>query len=116
MLCGYSVSFQSAVRMESKDTFWLGFGKALQRSIKRSARLPPIESVKDFANLFASENQEKIFGGRPVVLLIDEFDLISSAPEPLLDEVLNILRDMKQKPDEYCMRSVVALDPSASFS
>lgn len=53
------------------DNFWRSFGTALTSLIPSA---PAVDSHEAFVQLFSSSNMQKLFGGKKVVLFIDEYD------------------------------------------
>eukprot|EP01128_Nolandella_sp_AFSM9_P007600 TRINITY_DN421_c0_g1_i1.p1 TRINITY_DN421_c0_g1~~TRINITY_DN421_c0_g1_i1.p1 ORF type:complete len:618 (+),score=126.91 TRINITY_DN421_c0_g1_i1:76-1929(+) len=107
--CCLMVSFQTGIDFDSKKEFWTSFGDSL-RGDNTSVSLPRLESARDFRELFLSENSS-LFSNQPVVLFIDEFDLLYQAPNEVVDSILNVVRGMKQRREAYCLQSVVAIGP-----
>jgi hypothetical protein len=54
-------------------------------------------------NFFEAPHSQVHFSGRPVVLFIDEFDLLFEAPPAVIDSLLNVLRAAKQQPADTCL-------------
>jgi hypothetical protein len=109
----YSVldsSFQTGVNFDNKNVFWKSFGKTLYNR-NPEYNLPPIHSAIDFANMFASQNLKTVFKGKPVVLLIDEFDILNYAKSEIIDSVLRVFRGLKHEFNTNCLHSVVAIGP-----
>jgi len=90
--CCLNVSFQSGVDFDSKGVFWSSFGKSLCLN-NSHVPLPTLTSAIDFLQMIANHN---LFGGKRVVLFIDEFDELYKAPQDVLDSLLNVLRSIKQ--------------------
>jgi len=61
--------------------------------------------------LFDAANCDALFEGKRVVLFIDEFDLLEHAATAVHDEVLHVLRGLKQSGSKNCLHSVVAVGP-----
>lgn len=73
--------------------FWKSFGKSIKLGYPE---LPQIHDASDFRSLFALHNQKKYFKDKPVVLFVDEFDLLYCAEKDLLETILGLFRDLKQ--------------------
>jgi hypothetical protein len=99
-------SLQSGVVFGAEESFWKSFGGALQRD--NVADVPLIESAGDFAAGLAKSGPFK----KPVVLVVDEFDLLyGAAPEQVQDSVLNVLRWLRQEKKGTWLHSFVAMGP-----
>ena len=66
--------------------------------------------VSDFISIFDMANRAVLFGGKSVVLFIDEFDMIDNNAN-VRESMLNVLRGLKQGHGQNCLHSVVAIGP-----
>lgn len=96
-------TLRDGVDLSGYDQFWKSFGKCYN--------LPLIQSTSDFADMLKSENQDIIFKGKPVVLFIDEFEKLLGAKEEVIDSVLAILRNFKERHFNYCLHTFVGIGP-----
>jgi hypothetical protein len=89
------------------ETFWQTFGEALRRD-NSSFHVPTIRSASEFQVGLSRSGSLK----KPVVLVVDEFDLLyGAAPDEVQDSVLNVLRWLRQEREGTWLHSFVALGP-----
>jgi len=105
----FRADFQNGVEFDSKDLFWSSFGSSL-RALNPHIAVPTIKSAEQFCNEFLTN--KTLFGERPVVMFIDEFDkLYNVAQEDVTNSVLDTFRSLKNNKRRYCLHSVVAIGP-----
>jgi hypothetical protein len=95
------------VLFRSEDEFWTSFGHKLRAQFlvrEPTKDFPEIHSADDFTELFKSQNKDKLFGGKKVVLFVDEFDLIDDATDEVRSSLLNALRGLKQDLKNTCLQ------------
>lgn len=97
----FSSSFQTGVDFRDIDKFWRSFGNTLRRD-NLTIDLPRLHSADDFAELFGLKDSLQTFS-KPVVLFIDEFDLLYYAPTEVIESVLNVLRGIKHTREAYSL-------------
>lgn len=102
------VTLQSGVDVESADNFWSTLVANLQGTW---TQLPLVRNASEFTSLFTLANKDILFGGKSVVLFIDEFDVLEYADTGVRDAVLSVLRGLKQDGAKNCLHSVVAVGP-----
>jgi len=68
--------------------------------------LDSINSEQDFIRAFRKDKWEY-----PVVLFIDEFDMLYSAKDAVRTSCLSIIRGIKHQRDKYAIRSIFAIGP-----
>jgi hypothetical protein len=109
--CCLFTTFQQGMSFESKKEFWTSFGEQIQRR-NPHVDVPRIEYAKDFDKFLDGSNKEKLFGNKQVVMFVDEFDLLYYAKdESVIDDVLNVLRGIKQTKETSSLHSFVGIGP-----
>ena len=109
--CCLFATFQQGVSFTSIDAFWSNFGDQLQRR-NLHVQVPRITSANDFDKFLHISNKDKIFGNKRVVIFVDEFDLLYYAKdESVIDDVLNVLRGIKQTKETSSLHSFVGIGP-----
>jgi hypothetical protein len=109
--CCLGVTFQQGFSFESKKDFWTTFGGQLQRRNKH-VRIPQITSTSECDEFLDGSNKEKLFGNKQVVLFVDEFDLLYDAKDDsVIEDVLNVLRGIKQTKKTSSLHSFVGIGP-----
>jgi len=98
----FSATFQAGVDFTSVESFWTTFGDSF-RGANAHGKIPPIKSANDFRAILESANLN-LFLGRHVVLFIDEFDLLSQAPQSVIDSVFNLFRGLKHQRGSYLLQ------------
>lgn len=100
-------TLEDGISFTDESSFWRTFGN---KFVTTWPQLPPISDADGFRAWFSPSNRDTFFGGKRVVLFIDEFDLLYSAP-PVCDSVLHALRGLKQSHAKTCLHSVVTVGP-----
>jgi hypothetical protein len=97
------------VSFGDEPSFWRTFGNKFR---KRWPQLPAIFDADGFSQWFSLSSREDPFGGKRVVIFIDEFDLLYSAPPTVRsNSLLHTLRGLKQLSTGTTLHSVVAVGP-----
>lgn len=110
--CCLGVTFQNGVDFRSLDLFWKTFGGRLLENYPSIFKDKlPFSSASEFSSMFKASNKETLFGGKNVVLFVDEFDRLYQAPQQVIDSMLDTLRGLKQERVAYCLQSFVGIGP-----
>lgn len=89
--------------------FWNSFGRAINRA---HPKLPQIQTASEFRDLLTPSNQEEHFEGKPVVMFVDEFDLLYSSSKEVLDSILGVFQDLKEEYGQTsCLYALVGVGP-----
>ncbi|CAG8648719.1 4353_t:CDS:2, partial [Cetraspora pellucida] len=94
------------ISMNSVDKFWQTLGIHLKISVPKQIVFDNINSASDFDMAFKKDRWKN-----PVVLLIDEFDMLYSATDDVRSSCLSTLRGIKTTKDCYAIKSVFAIGP-----
>lgn len=86
------------------DAFWSSFGETLQRYNRHWAALPSVTSAREFARLLDETQRDLLFGGKNVVIFLDEFDKLYFAPIDVIESVFDVFRGIKQERSSYCLQ------------
>jgi hypothetical protein len=93
------------------DSFWKTFGNQIERR-NRFVQVPEISSADDFDKFLDLSNKDKIFGNKKVLIFVDEFDLLyQSGNQKVIDNLLNVLRAIKQTKSTSSLHSFVGVGP-----
>jgi len=97
--CCLWADFQNGVEFDSKDLFWSSFSSSLRR-LNSHVAIPPVKSAEQFCDFLSDRS---LFGEKPVVMFIDEFDkLYNVALEDVTNSVMDTFRSLKNNKRQYC--------------
>lgn len=93
--------FQYGVSFNTEEAFWSSFGDSL-RTLNPHIPIPFIKSAQQFCNEFLTD--KTLFGGKPVVMFIDEFDkLYNVALDEVTNSVLDTFRSLKNNKRQHSL-------------
>ncbi len=89
------MTLQRAVDFQSRDSFFLSLG----RQLIGSHQVPESISIKNATDFISVLDKPEIFGGKKVVLIMDEFDRLYSAVKPeVVADIFQTLRSLRTNP------------------
>jgi len=93
--------------METKKSFWLSMGTALNINAPKYFGNGDVKSSDDFLRKF----QKAQWNDKHVVLFIDEIDALLGAHDDIKSSFLGVIRAIKNTKENYALLSSVAIGP-----
>jgi hypothetical protein len=101
-------TFQAGINFyDGPQAFWKSYGSYLKRKMDIKAAMSTAQHFLAWLS-----DQKSVLKQKPLVLVIDEFDVLYSAENKnICESFLGTLRSIKTTPDDYNLQAVIALGP-----
>ena len=110
-VCLYATIQSIDVDHTNINQFWHEFGRELSITNWAERNAVNLNTTNDVTDWLSIDNKE-FFGSDKVILIVDDFDKLYSAPTTLRDEILGVLRALKpQCGTTSCLWGFIAVGP-----